>query len=159
MELEFDVTINASILYDYMLHHTYTSATGLFGTGVGALLVVAFGLNGSIYLLLAGLIILAYIPWTLFLRSRKQTLSNPAFKNPLHYRMDEDGITVSQGEYEEHIQWGKVIKAQATNRSIFLYTSKVNAWIFPKADLKEDRAKVIEMISTHVSPDKIKIKQ
>lgn len=159
MKLEFDVKINASVLYDYMLHHTYTSASGLMGTGVGALLIVAYGWNRSIYLLLAGIVILAYLPWTLFIRSRKQALMNPVFKNPLHYKMDEEGITVSQGEYEEHIDWSGIVKAQATNRSIFVYTSKVNAWIFPKADLGEDRMKVIEILSTHMSPDRIKIKQ
>lgn len=159
MELEFDVNINASVLYDYMLHHTYMSFSGLFGSAVGALFIVAYGINGNLYFLIAGLIVILYIPWTLFIRSRKQALSNPAFKNPLHYKMTDEGVTVSQGEFEEFKEWSGMVKANASNRSIFLYTSKINAWIFPKKDLGEKKDYVIEMISTHLSPGQVKIKQ
>lgn len=159
MELEFDVKINASVLYDYMLHYTYMSFSGIFGSAIGALFIVAYALNNNVYFLIAGLIVLAYIPWTLFIRSRKQALSNPAFKEPLHYKMTEAGVTVSQGEFEEFREWDGMIKASASGRSLFLYTSKVNAWIFPKKELGSQKDEVIEMISTHLSPDKVKIKQ
>lgn len=159
MKLEFDVKIDAGVLYDYMLYHTYTGFSGLFGSTVGALFIVAYVANKSLYFLAAGLIILLYIPWSLFLRSRKQALMNPAFKNPLHYEMSDEGVSVSQGEASQSIEWDSIVKACATNRSILLYTSKVNAWIFPKKDLGEKKNGVIEMISTHVSPEKVKIKQ
>lgn len=32
MEVEFDVKIDSGVLYDYMLHHTYTSFAGVVGT-------------------------------------------------------------------------------------------------------------------------------
>ncbi len=159
MELEFDVKVNTSVLYDYMLQHNFTSFSGIFGSVVGALFIVAYGINSNWYLLIAGLIILIYMPWTLFLRAKKQALTNPVFKKPLHYKMTDDGVTVSQDEFTEFKEWDAVVKANATNRSLFLYTSKVNAWIFPKKDLGDKKDSVIEMISTHVSPDKVKIKQ
>ncbi len=159
MELEFDVKVNTSVLYDCMLQHNFTSFSGIFGSVVGALFIVAYGINSNWYLLIAGLIILIYMPWTLFLRAKKQALTNPVFKKPLHYKMTEEGVTVSQDEFTEFKEWDAVVKANATNRSLFLYTSKVNAWIFPKKDLGDKKDSVIEMISTHVSPDKVKIKQ
>lgn len=159
MELEFDVKVNTSVLYDYMLHHNFTSFSGIFGTVVGALLIVAFGLNSNWYFLIAGLIIIIYMPWTLFIRANKQALTNPAFKKPLHYKMTHEGVTVSQEEFEEFKEWNAMVKANSTSRSLFLYTSNVNAWIFPKKDLGDKKDSVIEMISIHVSPDKVKIKQ
>lgn len=158
MEIEFDIKINAGVLYDYMLHHTYTSASGLLGTGVGALMIVAFSMQHSVIFLIAGIVILAYLPWTLFIRSRQQMLANPAFKEPLHYRLDEEGITVSQNETEEKQSWDQMHKAISTGRSIIVYTSRVNASIFPKKDLGENKAKVIEIISTHMPPSKVKIR-
>lgn len=158
MEIEFDIKINAGVLYDYMLHHTYTSASGLLGTGVGALMIVAFSMQHSVIFLIAGIVILAYLPWTLFIRSRQQMLANPAFKEPLHYRLDEEGITVSQNETEEKQSWDQMYKAISTGRSIIVYTSRVNASIFPKKDLGENKAKVIEIISTHMPPSKVKIR-
>ena len=39
-----------------------------------------------------------------------------------------------------------------------LYTSRVNASIFPKKDLGEKSSAVIQMISTHMPPRKVKIR-
>ena len=99
MEVEFDVKIDSAVLYDYMLHHTYTSFAGVVGTTVGALILVAFGMTGHVVYLIAGLIILLYQPGSLLLKAKQQALTNPAFKQPLHYKMTEEGVEVSQGGY------------------------------------------------------------
>ena len=158
MELEFDVKVNAKVLYDYMLHHTYSSFQGILGTVVGALMIVGFFSTKHIIFLIAGVVLIAYLPWSLFLRSQQQMVNNPVFKQPLHYKMTEQGVEISQGEAHEFQKWEDMYKATSTGKSIILYTSKVNASIFPRADLKETQVQVIEMISKHMSPDKVKIK-
>ena len=158
MEIEFDVKIDAGVLYDYMLHHTYNSAAGILGTAVGALMIVAFMMQQSVLFLIAGIVVLVYLPWTLFIKSRQQALMTPAFKKPLHYKLDEEGITVSQDDTEEKQEWSQMYKAVSTGKSIIVYTSKVNASIFPKKDLGENRTKVIEIISTHMPPANVKIR-
>ena len=70
--VELDIRINAGDLYDYLLAHTYTSPSGLIGAVCGALLVVIAFMRGQWAFLVAGAIILAYLPVTLFLRSRQQ---------------------------------------------------------------------------------------
>jgi len=80
MEVSFDVKITPGVLYDYLLYHTYTGTTGLLGTIAGALLVAAYFMAGSILYLIFGVVVLVYLPWTLFIRSKKQYLANPAFK-------------------------------------------------------------------------------
>lgn len=158
MELEFDVKITPGVLYDYMLFHTYTSASGLIGSVVGALLVVTFFMGYGALFLIAGAVILAYLPWTLFIRSRQQYLSNPAFKNPLHYRMNEEGLAVSQNGEMQSQKWESMYRAVSTPRSLILYTSPVNASIFPKKDLGEKAVEVTRMISTHMPPKKVRIR-
>ena len=158
MELEFDVRITPGVLYDYMLFHTYTSVSGLIGSVVGALLVVTFFMGYGVLFLIAGAVILAYLPWTLFIRSRQQYLSNPAFKNPLHYQMNEEGVSVSQNGEVQSQKWESMYRAVSTPRSLILYTSPVNASIFPKKDWGEKAAGVMEMISTHMPPKKVKIR-
>lgn len=159
MKVEFDVKITASDLYDYMLAHTYSGFSGLFGSIVGALLIICWFNTSNIYYLAAGAVILLYIPCSLYLRAKKQAATNEAFKKTLHYTLEEDGITVTQGDLEMFQEWSAICKAKSTNRSLLIYTSKVNAWIFPKRDLGKDKEAVIQMISTHVDPDKVKIKQ
>ena len=158
MDLEFDVKVTPGVLYDYMLFHTYTSASGLIGSAVGALMVVTFFMGYGVLFLIGGAVILAYLPWTLFIKSRQQYLSNPAFKNPLHYQMDEKGVTVAQNGERQSQSWENMYKAVSTPRSLILYTSPVSASIFPKKDLGEKALSVTQMISTHMPPKKVKIR-
>ncbi len=156
--LELTVKIEAGDLYDYMLMHSYTSPAGLVGSAFGAILILfAIAAQQWIFIVL-GLVMLLYLPWTLFLKSRSQSLTNPSFQEPLHYLLDEEGLTVSQGEAQEKMAWGDMYKAVSTGRSIILYTSRVNATLFPKRQLGDRRAAVVEIISTHMPPSKVKIR-
>ena len=139
MEVEFDVKISPSVLYDYLMYHTYHSLSGLLGTIVGAMLIVAFFMNMKVILLIAGIVVIVYLPWTLFLKSRQQYLNNESFKKPIHYRMAEEGIEISQGDSSQLLEWEKVYKAVSSSGSILLYTSKYNACMLPKKELGDKK--------------------
>lgn len=156
--LELTIKIEAGDLYDYMLRHSYNSPAGLVGSVFGAVLILfALAAKQWIFIVL-GLVMLLYLPWTLFLKSRAQSLNNPAFQEPLLYILDEEGLTVSQGEARETMAWENMHKAVSTGRSIILYTSPINGTIFPRRQLGDRQAAVIEMISTHMPPAKVKIR-
>ncbi len=159
MRHEFDVHMTVSALYDYNMHHTYTGSAGIVGTAFGAMLIIIFASNHQPAFLFAGLVVILYSPIALYLNSRKQVKLNPMFRNPLHYVMDDEGVTVSQGDQEISVSWEQMMKAVSTNQSLLLYTSKTSAWVFPKVDLGEKKYDIIEMISTHMPPGKVKIKQ
>ena len=72
--------------------------------------------------------------------------------------LDDDGVTVSQGDVKESQSWDNMVKAVSTTRSIILYTSGRNASIFPKEQLGDQRAALIEIISTHMPPQRVKIR-
>lgn len=156
--LELDVKIEANDLYDYMMAHTYNSPSGILGSCVGGLMVVVGVMNKNWMFLIFGAIVLLYLPWTLYLKSKQQVLSNPAFKEALHYVLDEEGITVSQGENVQSQAWADMYKATSTTKSIIVYTSPVNATIIPRRALEENVSQCIEIISTHMPPNKVKIR-
>ena len=158
MEIEFDVNITSSALYDYMMSHTYHTLSGLIGTVVGALMIVGFFIKWHVVFLIAGLVIILYLPWTLFIKSKQQYLTNEAFKKPLHYKLDDEGIEVSQGDTVQKQKWEDMYKATSTAGNILVYTNKINACIFPKKDLGEKKSAVIQAISTHMDPSKVKIR-
>lgn len=158
MEIEFDVKITPNILYDYMLQHTYSRLPGLMGTLVGVLLLFLFVNNKQPLILIIALVVLLYLPWTLFLKAAQQAKGNPAFRKPLHYKLTEEGIEVSQDGTAEKMGWENMVKAISTPKSIIVYTTAVNACIFPKSDLGEGKMKAIEIISTHMPPKKVKIR-
>lgn len=157
-ELEFDIRIKSSDLYDYKLYHTYHGTQGLLGACLGALAVLVFLGNRQVVYLIAGFAILGYLPWSLYLKSKRQVLTNPAFQNPLHYVIREEGIAVSQGENTEFQKWEDMHKAVSTGKSIIVYTNKVNACIFPRRELGNRVEAVIGMISTHMEPGKVNIR-
>ena len=152
------VKIEAGDLYDYMMRHSFNSPAGILGSSFGAVLILFALLSRRWMILVLGIVMLLYLPWTLFLKSRKQILNNPSFQEPLQYLLDEEGLTISQGEEEAKMAWEDMHKAVSTSRSIILYTSPVNATIFPKRELEGKITSVIEMISTHMPPAKVKIR-
>ncbi len=156
--IEFDVQMDAGILYDYMLYHSYRSFIGILGTVIGLLLLANFISRREISFLIFGLIILLYMPWSLFITSRRQMLSVAAYKNPLHYRLGSDGIKVSQGEETQGHEWGAVVKVCADAKSIFVYTGRNVATIFPRQAMGAKTEQVIRMISRFVPPSKVKIR-
>lgn len=157
--IEMDIKITAPDLYDYMLQHTYNSAGGILGSCVGAVCILFGLLTRQWIFLIAGVILLLYLPWTLFLKSRQQILANPSFQNPLHYVLDDNGITVSQGEVSESQSWEDMVKAVSTRRSYIVYTSRINATILPKSQLGDQRAAVAAIIATHMPPKKVNIRE
>lgn len=156
--LHLTVKIEAGDLYDYMLMHSYNSPAGVVGSTFGALLVLFAFMTSQWIFLILGVVMLLYLPWTLFIKSQRQILSNPSFQEPLEYTLDEEGLTVSQGEAQEKMAWEDMHKAVSTGRSIILYTSPVNATLFPKRQLGDQKMAVIGMISTHMPPKKVKIR-
>lgn len=156
--VELDVKISAGDLYDFLLMHSYSKVSTLFSSIFGAVMVIVGFSNKYWIFVIGGLLLLLYMPWTLFIKSRQQVLNNPSFKEKFHYCLDENGITISQGELSETHEWDSIVKAVSTGRSIIVYTSAVNATIFPKSQMKDKTAAVIETISTHVPPKKVKIR-
>lgn len=156
--VELDIKIKAGDLYDFMLYHNYSQVSGLMGSILGALMVIVAVSMKYWLLMIAGIVVLLYLPWVLFVKSSRQALA-PVFRESLHYILDESGMTVSQGETVTTQSWDDMVKAVSTSRSIILYTSRVNATIFPKSQMGDSRVAVIEVISTHMPPDKVKIKE
>ncbi len=158
MELQIQTKMTTMILYDYMLRHTYNSFSGILGSSIGALFLLGFLGTRSLPYLLAGIFLLLYLPGSLLCRAQKQMRATPAFQKTLCYRFDEEGIRVSQDGESQLLPWADMYKAVSSGKSIIVYHNRVNAWIFPRRDMGELTPKVIEMISTHMPPEKVKIR-
>ena len=158
MKIEFDVNMTPGKMYDYMLRHTFTSFAGVVGEVLGVVLVIGFFVTHQWLYLVAGVICVFYQPVALYYRAKRQVRSNEVFAKPLHYIIDDTGITVKSGEDEDSLPWEKMYKAVSTSRSVILYTGRVNACIFPKDDMGDRKDDVIRMISTHMDPKQVNIR-
>ncbi len=158
MSVEFDVKMTTGKMYDYMLRHTFTSFAGIVGEFLGIVLVAGFFVYGSWLYLIAGTVCVFYQPVALYLRSRRQVKNTAAFSAPLHYRLDDTGVTVTSGEDSDSLPWDRMYKAVSTTRSVILYTNRVTACIFPKEDMGDVKDVVIAMISAHMDPKQVNIR-
>ncbi|MCR5107509.1 MAG: YcxB family protein [Lachnospiraceae bacterium] len=157
MEVEFDVQMTTGKMYDYMLRQIFTSFAGIVGELVGLLLIVGFFLSHNFVYLIAGIVIVCYLPVALYLQAKKQ-MTSPAFKEPQHYRLTEEGIEITVCGEHDQAPWDAISRVVSTNKNIIVYTNKVRASLFPYEDLGDKKVKVIEMISTHVDPKKVNIR-
>ena len=115
--VEVDISVSASDLYDYVLMHTYHSTSGIIGATAGALCVVAGFMMQRWPLLIAGIVVLLYLPVTLYTKSKLQWSANESFQKPLHYVLDDTGVTVSQGAVSEKASTNAFLSVAFLTRS------------------------------------------
>ncbi len=160
MDLEFDVKITPGVLYDFKIQHTYKKPITILATAIGFFSIYLFFVREDyrFLFLLLGIVFIVYEPLTAIYHSYIQAKLTPAFQQPLHYRLCEEGIEISQNGETQMAKWEQCVRACNTRKSLFVYTSKVNAFIFPRTDLGNQAEDVIAYIATHVSPEVMKIR-
>lgn len=156
--ITFEVKMSARILYDYLINHAYTSSPGIIGTCFGALGIIFYVRTSYVLYLIIGLMLILYLPFTLWQQAAKTMTTNKAYQMPLTYVLSDEGITVSQGEVSETATWDKCTKAISTKTSIVVYTGKRNAFVFPRRQLNEKLTPAIAKIATCMEPKKVKIR-
>jgi hypothetical protein len=148
--MEFDVKMTTGLLYDYLLRQAFTSLSGWLTLALSAMMIGLYFANSNLIFLFVGLLGIFYMPVYLYGRAKLQMQINKSFKGVLHYRVDHRGIEISQAGEAVRVEWEQLYKAVATSRSILVFTSRHNAWIFPYKDLGEHRKRLVELLQTHM---------
>lgn len=157
MEVEFDAKLTCGIIQDYMLHNGYNSIIWIVVTILGVLMMASFLLTGRIGTALIGLVIVLYMPVVTFMRAKK-VAKKDRFQDRSFYLLNEKGITKVDGSDTKRIDWEDVEKASSTRKSILVTTTQQKTCIFPRKDMGDKTAAVVQMISTHIDPQKNKIR-
>ena len=121
------------------------------------IVLFATGHAQPLYLIL-GVVVVLYLPVNYYLMAKRQAMQGN-FKEPWHYEFYENGMRVSQGEASQMHPWEQMSKAISTPKSIILYTSRNAASVFPRRCFEGDASALIKVISTHLPPAKVKIKE
>lgn len=164
MSAEFDVTITDKDMFRFNLYHAYHGFQGIIATLVGVWVLVMAGLtfgrvsmpNTVLYIVL-GILFLVYVPGNLYLRSKKQVSSSDVLKNALHYKIDDAGIHVSQGEQTADLEWKQIYKMVSTKNQLLIYSSRVNAYIIPKEIIEEQYQAILGLAISHLEGYRLKM--
>ena len=134
MRYEFDFQMDENTLGDfYKSHNTGGFLWPMIGVFAIGLAIISGGTTPISYRLLYvlfGLLFIFYIPLDLKRKAKKQVKTNPYYAQPIHYILDEEGVTTIQGENEAKVTWDKFSKVKLTKKSMFLYMRNKNACVF-----------------------------
>ena len=144
MLLEFDIKLESKDMFRFNMYQTYSGFSGLssivFAIIMFGLTVYTYGeiqtVNTVMYIGI-GILLLVYIPITLWLRAKQTLKASPVLSNTLHYAVDEDGFTVTQGESSGVLAWKQIYKMVATKHLVLVYSNRINAYVIPKKQLGE----------------------
>ncbi len=158
MKLEFDVKMTTPVMYDYMMYHTMTGMQFYLAIGIGIMAIAAFVIDHNPIYLIAGLVMLAYLPVERYVQAARQVKLNPVFKENLHYTLDDEKMSIDVKDEHMDAPWDTISKVRSTRKSLILYTGSVTATIFPRESLGSDYDKAVTLIRDKVPAGRVRIR-
>lgn len=161
--LYIETKITAKDMFEFMMNHTYKSLMG--AVGLFLCVMATIGLifywdefnvtyKGLLMIMVAFFVIIN--PVQLYLRSKAQVAN--AFKHPLCYTFNEEGLDIVQGEQSAKVAWADIKRVRSTRNLIIIYLSPIRAFIFPKRQLGENMQLFRKIVQSKVSCRKVVIK-
>lgn len=161
MRYEFDFKMDEKTLGDFYKSHNMTGISGMIWPLLGAFAIILAIVSGSatpvIYRIVyaaIGLMFIFYIPYDLKRKAKKQVETNPYYAEPIHYIIDEEGVTTIQGEKEAKVTWDKFSKIKLTKKSMFLYMRNKNACVLSLDVFGRDLDKAYDWMKSKVGQKK-----
>lgn len=165
MKLELDVKLTEKDMYRFNMYHIYSGFQGIFSIIIAILIFVVAGVTWgniektyNILYILFGIVFLLYMPLTLKLKSKQQLASNSGLRESLHYIFDETGIHVSQNGETADLEWKQVYKMVATGSNVLIYSSRINAFVIPRAVLGEQYEPLKQLAESKLEKYRIRMK-
>lgn len=163
--VSFSVQMRAQDLYRFKIYHVYHGFSGVLGiflTVLAAIMLVAnfksMDEQSRIVLVLIVAWFIVIDPLRFWLHSKGQIKQNKVYHNPLQYRIDEAGITVSQNEATQTMAWENMLKLIETKKQFIVYSSKIHAFIFPKEAVGTECDLLRKFLVSYAMDKNVKIK-
>lgn len=98
-----------------------------------------------------------YAGVTLWLRSKSALAASEVLRGTLHYLVDENGFTVSQGEESANLPWDQIYKMVATKSNVLVYSTRINAYIIPREQLGEQYKDLAKIANEKLPKHRVKM--
>ena len=159
MPLKFDITLTTEDMYRFNMYQTYSGFHGWFSIAFSILIFVVAGVTRgkieaaytALYIVF-GIVFLVYPPVSLYLRSKRTLAMSEVLRGTLHYEVDAEGLHVSQ------LPWEQIYKMVATKHNVLVYSSRINAYVIPRAQLGESYAALQTQAAAHLPAYRLKMK-
>lgn len=154
-ELSLSVNMKVGYMYSFLFQHLHRSLKGIFGVciSVAALVIFVLSLGKGedttrlVILLIIGLLFTVVNPIMLLIRAQKQVLLSPIYKQPLQYTFSRKGMTVSQGDEEQSIEWNQILEVRKTPSVLIIYTSRNSGSILAFKEMGNQRREIEHLVA------------
>ncbi len=141
-QITFSVQMTWKEIYKFTMYHTYHSFAGILGLILSIMalanLIISFNrlsAQSKTIMAIVAAWFLIFEPLRMLGRSKSQMKLSKAYKKPLNYTINEEGITVSQDEESQTIEWKQLFKIVESKSQFLVYSNRINSFIFPKSSL------------------------
>jgi hypothetical protein len=164
--VKFKTKINTNELFQFLMKHSYAGISGKIGLLISLVAAILFIKNvpyfigNEMQVILFGILALLFTvvnPLLLLMKAKQQKLTNPAYKNEMEYELNEEGIVLHVGEQEGGIPWDMIVKIVETKSLYLLYTTRINAFLWPKKDMGAKEKEMIDYLLAHIDASKVRL--
>lgn len=153
-EVNFDIQITDKDLFKFSINNIYRKFTGIlwivFSITVIFITVYTWGdvsINNSILLICMALLFSVMNPFLLWTKSKSQIKKNETMQKSIHYCINGKGVTISQGERTDHVDWNQTWKAVRYGNLVIIYVSSIRAFVLPVSQIGEQYDKLVKILS------------
>lgn len=166
MKVTLDIKLEAKDLFKFNIMQAYRGMQGalsiILPILVFAYAVTSYGtvsIGSTLVYIGLGIMFLVYVPVSLWLRVNKIVKDeNNALSKSIHYEFEEETIRVSVGEESVEFKWENIFQMKTSGNLLLLYTNRINAYIFPLAQVGDDYEALSKMAHSKLEKYRIKMK-
>ena len=166
MKVTLDIKLDAKDLFKFNMIQAYRGMQGALSIILPILIFAyagtAFGtvsIGSTLVYIGLGIMFLVYVPVSLWLRVNKTVKDeNNALSKSIHYEFEEEAIRVSVGEESVEFKWENVFQMKISGNLLLLYTNRINAYIFPLAQVGDQYESLSKLAHSKLEKYRIKMK-
>ena len=166
MKVILDIKLDAKDLFKFNMMQAYRGMQGslsiILPILVFAYAVTSYGtvsIGSTLVYIGLGIMFLVYVPVSLWLRVNKTVKDeNNALSKSIHYEFEEEIIRVSVGEESVEFKCENVFQMKTSGNLLLLYTNRINAYIFPLAQVGDNYEALSKLAHTKLEKYRIRMK-
>jgi len=143
---------------DFVYGQTLRSGRGILFIGLGLVAVVILALAWSEQKILTKICLIGIAAIYLIIQpvmtviKAKTLVKRPELYVPIEYEIDENEVSVTQGEEHVVYRWEDGFRFVVKKNLLLMYVSRINAYILPKDQLGDDYMRLLAMAKRHDCP-------
>lgn len=167
MNHKISVKITKETLFDFLLYHTYSKASGFLINVLGLAVFILGGLQLAmnrietyqfIFYFLASAAFLGYTPLQLHRRAKEQAGKNPEYNTEKEYVFSDSGITVEGNGTTKTYSWEDISHTVTTPKTIGFYYGENDALIVPKGCFGDQFVPIMQLTIDHIGAKRVRLR-